>query len=159
MSESTHVKREYFRACILYEFRLGTSAAEIHHRLCATFGSTVISKTTVYDWLHRFQDSNESLENLPRSGRPLEMDDDEVRGLGESKPRLTTREMAVNLVCFQRIGVNHLATIDKVPKLGTWVLHQLSARDRQQRIDLCIVHLTSHRTTVWLDSIISGNEK
>lgn len=159
MSESTHVKREHLRACILYEFRLGTSAAEIHRRLCAAFGPTVISKTTVYDWLQRFQDGNESLEDFPRSGRPVELDDDELRALVESNPRLTTREMAASLGCSQRTVVNHLGKIGKVPKLGTWVPHQLTARDRQQRVDLCMVHLTSHRTTAWLDSIITGDEK
>jgi histone-lysine N-methyltransferase SETMAR len=113
----------------------------------------------VYDWFQRFQDGNESLDDLPRSGRPLELDDDGLRALVESNPRLTTREMAASLGCAQKTVVNHLSKIGKVPKLGTWVPHQLSDCDRQQRVDLCMFHLTSHRTTAWLDSIITGDEK
>lgn len=151
--------REHLRACLLYEYRLDTPAAETHRRLCTAFGPNIISKTAVYDWFERFKAGDESLEDQPRSGRPPELDDNELRELVESNPRLTTRELASRLGCGQTTVVNHLAKIGKVPKWGTWVPHQLSERDLQQRADLCTFHLTSHRTMAWLDSIITGDEK
>ena len=102
---------------------------------------------------------NETLEDEPRSVCPPELDDDELRELLESDPRLTTRELASKLGCGQTTVVNHLVKIGKVPKLGAWVPHQLSERNLQQRADMCTFHLTSHRTMAWLDSIIIGDEK
>ena len=152
MATLAPITREHLRACLLYEYRLGTSAAETHRRLYTAFGQNIVSNTTVYDWFNRFMAGNETLEDEPRSGHPPELDDDELRELVESDPHLTTRELASKLGCGQTIVVNHLEKIDKVPKLGAWVPHQLSERDLQQRADMCTFHLTSHRTMTWLDS-------
>ena len=92
MATSAPITREHLRAYLLYEYRLGTSAAQTHRRLCTAFDQNIVSKTTVYDWFNSFMAGNETLEDEPRSGRPPELDDDELRGLVESGLRLTTRE-------------------------------------------------------------------
>ena len=116
MATSAPITHEHLRACLLYEYRLGISAAETHRRLCTVFGQNIVSKTTVYGWFNRFMAGNETLEDEPRSGRPPEIDDDELRELVESDPRLTTHELASKLGCGQTTVVNHLAKIGKVPK-------------------------------------------
>ena len=116
MATSAPITREHLRACLLYEYRLGTSAAETHRRLCTAFGKNIVSKATLYDSFNRFMVGNETLEDEPRSGRRSELDDDELRELVESDPCLTTRELASKLGYGQTTVVNHLAKIGKVPK-------------------------------------------
>jgi len=159
MATLAHITREHLRVCLFYEYRLGTKAAEAHRRLCAAFGPDIVSKTMAYDWFNRFRAGNETLTDEPRSGRPSELDKDELRQLVESDPRLTTRELASKLSCSQSTITRCLEKIGKVPKWGVWVPHLLSAQNMQQRADICTSLLSSHRRTDWLKTIITGDEK
>ena len=113
----------------------------------------------MYDWFNRIKSGDETLEDEPRSGRPVEVNDDKLCELVESDPHLTTYELASKLDCGQITVVNHLLKVGKVLKWGSWVPHQLSERDLQHRTDIYTFHLTSHRTMAWLDSIITVDEK
>ena len=50
------------RACLLYEFKLGTSASR---KLCTAFGEGAVSERTTQNWFQLFHPGNETLENEP----------------------------------------------------------------------------------------------
>ena len=87
------------------------------------------------------------------------MDNQALQQLVESNSRPTTYEMAAFLGCDHSTILRHLGRLGKVPKLGCWVPHKLSQRDRDQRLEMCTFLLSYHRTTAWLDSIITGDKK
>ena len=58
---------QLIRGCLLYEVKLGSSAAEATTKLCSAFGDDAVKDRTARYWFNRFRAGNESLEDEPRS--------------------------------------------------------------------------------------------
>ena len=90
------LSRRELRLLLLHEFRLGRKATEATSNICGTMGKDVLSIRTAQHWFHRFKNGNFELDDLPHSGRPLQVDMDLLKELIEQDPRLTTRCLAVS---------------------------------------------------------------
>lgn len=87
------------------------------------------------------------------------MDNDVRKGLIEADPRLTTQELAIKMECsYEAIRV-HLHQIGKVWKLGVWVPHVLSVQTIMQRVSIASTLLTRHKRELFLNRIVTGDEK
>ena len=62
-------------------------------------GKAVLSIRTAQHWFHRFKNGNFELDDLPHSGRSLQVDMDLLKKLIEQDSRLTTRCLAERLGC------------------------------------------------------------
>ena len=62
-------------------------------------GEDVLSIRTAQHWFNRFKNGSLELDDLPRPGRPLEVDVDHLKQLIEHDPRLTSRCLAEQLGC------------------------------------------------------------
>ncbi|CAF1504907.1 unnamed protein product, partial [Didymodactylos carnosus] len=105
-------------------------------------GQDIISTRTAQRWFNRFDNGDFELDDSPRSGRPTEIDLDQLKQLIEDDPRLTTRCVAKQLGCFHTTIETHLNELGK-----TW------------KYDVCMDLLTSHRNYEWLRNLITGDEK
>jgi [histone H3]-lysine36 N-dimethyltransferase SETMAR len=152
-------KHIHIRHCLLFEFDLGHSAAEAHRHLCQTEGHDAPSLRTCQYWYQRFRSGDKSLQDQPRSGRPSEVDLEMLRQLVEADPRETTRSLAAALHCSHTTVANSLHSIGKVLKLGCWVPHELTQRDRDARCEACTQLLSRRRRFEWLDNVLTGDEK
>ncbi|GFQ71631.1 HTH_48 domain-containing protein [Trichonephila clavata] len=65
--------KEEVRAVIRYEWACGVSGTEIHNRLVEVYGPGVMSKQMVRRWCRTFSDGRQQVEDIPRAGRPLQM--------------------------------------------------------------------------------------
>ena len=63
------------------------------------------------------------LSNSPRSGRPVEFDEERLENLFQEENCQTTRELAEQLGFSPQTVLNHLDSIGKGQKLGAWVPH------------------------------------
>ena len=93
------LSRRELRLFLLHEFRLGLKATEATSNICAPMGKDVLSIRTAQHWFHRLKNGNFELDDLPHSGRPLQVDMDLLKELIEQDPRLTTRCLAERLEC------------------------------------------------------------
>ena len=68
------------QAIFLFEFKMGCKAAEKSLSISNAFGPGTANKRTAQWWFKKFYKWNESLEGEQLSGRPLEVDSDQMRG-------------------------------------------------------------------------------
>ena len=59
----------HIRHCMFYQFQLGDNASAGARHIRAALG---VADRTCQDWFRGFHEGNTSLEDLPRSGRPLD---------------------------------------------------------------------------------------
>lgn len=57
----------------MYEYFLGQTAAEGYRNLCIVFGANTPTKRTFEPWFNKFKDGIFSIEDEPRTGRPIEV--------------------------------------------------------------------------------------
>ncbi len=86
-----NLSRREIRVLLLHEFRLGHKATEAANSICSTMGEDSLSIRTVQHWFNLFKNGNLELDDLPRPGRPLEVDVDLLKQLIEQDTRLTSR--------------------------------------------------------------------
>jgi transposase len=147
------------RVLLLHEFRLGHKATEAANNICSTMGEDVLSTRTAQRWFNHFKNGNFVLDDLPRSGRPMELDVDLLKQLIEEDPRLTFRCLAEQLGCSHTAVEKHLNELGKTWKYGVWIPHELSSHQLQHRVDACMDLMTSHRNYQWLRNLITDDEK
>jgi hypothetical protein len=61
---SFHISDEKFRSMVLYDWKIGLTYKDSHARLVQAWGDQAPSDRTILDWIHEFEQSNFSIENL-----------------------------------------------------------------------------------------------
>ena len=61
---------------MLYYFKKGKNATEMHKKTCAVYGEGAMTDQTCQKWFAKFRAGDLSLDNTPQSGRPVEVDSD-----------------------------------------------------------------------------------
>jgi len=138
------ISRRELRLLRLREFCLGHNATEATSNICDTMGKDVLSIRTAQRWFNRFKNGNFELDDLPRSGRPPELDMHVLQQFIEEDPRLTTRCLAERLGCSHTTVESRLRELSKTWKYGVCIPHDLSTHQLQHRVDAGIELITSH---------------
>lgn len=152
-------KKIHIRHCILFAFDRGLSGLAAAEEICKVYGEDAVTKRTCNRWFERFRSGERSLEDEPRSGRPSEIDNEELNSELKTNPRQTTRELADKFGCSHTTIEYHLHEMGKVQKLGIWVPHQLTLDNLNQRVTICNSLLSRLNVDPFLDRMITGDEK
>ena len=89
----------HIRHCMLHEFDRDSKAAETTKNIHATYGEEAVGGSTCYRWFSKFRSKYTNLTDKPRSGRPVDFDDEALQALLDANTRQTTRELAEQLNC------------------------------------------------------------
>lgn len=153
-----------YRSYIQTRFLLGKTATEIHKELNLAYNENAPKYSTVAKWVALFKEGRESLEDNPRSGRPITVYTNEnidlVRNLIEEDPHLSCAELeaitSVNHYTLLEILHNALG----MRKLTSrWIPHQLTAKNIQERVAACRENLRLiEEGKLRLCDIITGDE-
>jgi histone-lysine N-methyltransferase SETMAR len=157
-------KNEHLRHLLLAEFNRGSKAAQAARNICEIYGDGFIPERTAQFWFARFKEGNFSLNDAPRSGRPIEIDDEELEAILQEDRHQTTRELAEQLNCSPQTVLNHLNKMGKTQKFGCWVPRKLTQDQKNQRVTVCASLLARHRRAQqqhrpFLRLIVTGDEK
>ena len=152
-------KKVHFRHCLLFMFNQGKKAVDAFNEIFSVYGSEAPDVRTCQNWFAKFRDGNFELGDSPRSGRPAEVDIDQVEALIEEDPRQSTYELAKKLSCSQSSISSRLSDLGKILKCGKWIPHTLTERNLNQRLTTCISNLAKFHKKDFLWKIVTGDEK
>ena len=71
--------KQHFQHIMLYYFKKGKYATGTHKNICAVCGGGAVTDRTCQKWFAKFCAGEFSLDDAPRSGRPVEVDSDQLR--------------------------------------------------------------------------------
>ena len=110
-------------------FQEGKNATETQKKVCAVYGESAVTDQTCQKWFAKFRAGDFSLDDAPWSGRPVEVDSDQIKTLTENNQRYTTREIAADILKISSSSVeNHLHHLGYVNCFDVWVPHKLSKK-------------------------------
>nr|XP_042913934.1 histone-lysine N-methyltransferase SETMAR-like [Parasteatoda tepidariorum] len=123
-----------------YEFRNKLSVTECNKKMRESLGFNTVSYDTVKVWFRKFNSGNFSIEDEPRSGRPIEIDCDQLKQIIDQDGNVSTRTIAFEL------------------DVNRWVPHELTAEDKSKRKAACLVLLRDQRKENILGRIVTCDE-
>jgi len=95
------VTKEHIRHILLYEFNKGNNATESARNIKAVYGNRTISVSQCQRWFKKFRAGNYGLEDEPRLGRSVELDEDVLQILTKQNLVVTVEELA------EKLGFGH----------------------------------------------------
>ena len=87
-------KKLHFRHLLYFAFRRGQKASEATREICAVYREDAIAERIARDWFAKFKNGNSDLEDTPRTGRPIEFDEDHLKAFVKEDGRQKCRELA-----------------------------------------------------------------
>ena len=99
------------------------------------------------------------MDDAPWSGRPVEVDSDQIETLIENSQRYTTWEIADILKISRSSVENHLHRLGYFHLFDFWVPHKLSKTHLLDHISTYDFLLKRNENILFLKQIVIGNEK
>ena len=130
-------KKQHFRHIMLYYIKKGKNTTETQKKICAVYGEGAVTDRTCQKWFAKFHAGDFSLDDAPRSGRPVEVDSDQIETIIENNQRYTTREMGDTLKMSKSSIENHLHQLGYVNRFDVWVPHKVSEKNLLDHISAC----------------------
>ncbi|GFY75876.1 histone-lysine N-methyltransferase SETMAR [Trichonephila inaurata madagascariensis] len=112
------VSKELVRGCLLYDFKVGLSAAVTSRRICQAFGDSAVNEL--------------------RTGRSQALNDKALQAAIENSSK-TCGELARQFITSSETVRLHPHRLGKTYRLNKWVPHTLLEVHKQQRAALFIV--------------------
>lgn len=147
------------RHILLFYFRKRKNARQACDKLHKVYGDNCLQERQCQRCFAKFRSGDFQVNDAPCSGKPIEIDDDQVKALIESNPRYTTREIAETLSIHHSTVYDHLNKLGYVCKLNIWVPHELKEIYLTKRIDICDMLIKCEERDSFLKRLITGDEK
>ena len=136
---------------MLYEFKLKSNAIVATESIRATYGRKTLSVTKCYSWFTRFRSDDCSLDDLLKSGRAVELDNDVLPSFIEFDSCQTIEDLSQTLGCCWVIVQRHNQQMD--PK---WIDR---IAKKANRMTVWNSLLMRHKQEPILKQIIASDEK
>ena len=85
--------KQHFQHIMLYCFKKGKNATETQEKICAVYGEGAVTNQMCQKWFAKFHAGDFLLDDAPWSGRPVEVDSDQIEALTENNQSYTKREI------------------------------------------------------------------
>ncbi|GFX93296.1 histone-lysine N-methyltransferase SETMAR [Trichonephila clavipes] len=119
------ISKEPVQGCLLYDFKVGLSAAASNRRLCQAFGDSAVNIHTARHWFKKFRSGDLFLCDKARTGRPQALDDEALQAAIEEDSSQTCGELARQFNTSSELVKLHLHRLGKTYRLSKRVPHTL----------------------------------
>ena len=110
-------KNEHSRQILLFYFCKGKNAPQAVKKLRDVCGEEDLKDRQCQNWFDKYRSGDFSLKDEERSGRPNEIDDDEIKAIIESDRHVTVREIEEMLKIPKLTIDRHIQRLGLVKKL------------------------------------------
>ncbi|XP_076056692.1 uncharacterized protein LOC143034476 isoform X1 [Oratosquilla oratoria] len=140
------VSTDFVRGCLLYDFKVGLSAAASSRRICQAFGNSAMNERTARRWFKKFKSGDLSLRDERRSGRPQVLNDGVLKAAIEEDSSLTCGELARQLNVSDETVRLHLHRLDHPMKahLNHGVVSSRFKRSTKSSTEMSIEEKEAH---------------
>ena len=118
----------HLRHCMMHEFQKEGNAIQARKNLCKVLGESVVTSRTCQRWFTKFRSGDFSLLDERRSGRPSDVNDEDLRCMILENPTLNSVDVASKLGIHQTNALKHMKRLGFVLKLSVRVPHELSEK-------------------------------
>ena len=118
-------KNEHFRHILLFYFLKGKNAAQAAKKSHYVYGEEALKDRQCQNWFDKFRSGDFSLKDKQHSGRPNEVNDDQIKVIIESDCHIIVREIEEMLKIPQSASDRHIERLGLVKKLDIWIPHEL----------------------------------
>lgn len=114
---------------------------------------------TIQRWFERFRSEDISLDDKPRSGAPIEFNEDDalLEAIREDS-KMTTRELAEKFNVGHATIARHLRRLGLDWKHGKWSPKELTEKQKADRVRVFTSHLERYEKKPFLHNIVTGDE-
>ncbi|GFS39886.1 histone-lysine N-methyltransferase SETMAR [Trichonephila inaurata madagascariensis] len=152
------VSKELVRG-LLYDFKVGLSAAASSRRICQAFGDSSVNERTARHWFQKLRSEDLSLCDKARTGRPQALDDEALQVAIEEDSSQTCGELARQFNTSSETVRLHLHRLGKTYRLSKMVPHTLLEVHKQQRVAACLSLLSPHCSASIFNRVLTSDEK
>ena len=123
------------------------------------YGEEALKERQCRNWFDKFRSGDFVLKDEQRSGRPNEVNDDQIKAIIESDRHVTMREIAEMLKMPKSTIDRHMQRLGLVKKLDIWIPHELKEIHLTKRTNACDLHFKRNEFDPFWKKIITGDEK
>lgn len=152
------VEEDHIRHVMLFQYNCGHNARTSTANINEIYPDS-LDVRKCQRWFNNFRRGNFDLQNAPKSGRPVQFDEDELRAVVEEDPTQTIEEISQRTNTSWASVQRHLKSIGKFQHSGKWVPYNLSDSNKSLRSSICRMHLNRHEKEPFFDCFITADEK
>ena len=150
-----------FRPVIHYCFLREMNAKDIFAEMKSAYKGNTPGESTIYKWLKRFKEGRETLDDDPRSGRPINNDENEaILRILEEQPFASSRYISGMLSIPKSTVCHKLVWQLNYRKLNfRWIPHELKQENKNKRVEMSkdILNILEGHESNWCN-ITTGDE-
>lgn len=134
-------ENSHLREALIFCFHLKKKAVEAHQMLVEAYGEHAYSKSQCERWFQKFKSGDFDVRSEERGHAPKKFEDTELQALLDEDDTQTQQHLAEQLNVDQRTVGRRLKAMGKILKVGRWVPHDLTERQKENRKLTCRILL------------------
>ncbi|GFX75200.1 histone-lysine N-methyltransferase SETMAR [Trichonephila clavipes] len=137
----------------------GENASQLAEIANGVHDAVTVTANYVQFWFLRFRSGIFDVKDASRTGRSVVENVVKITEKIEVDRHVSSRSIAQELKIDHKIILNHLRKVGFKKKLHIWGLHQLTPRNRMDRISICTALAKRNEIDQLLKRMVTGDEK
>ncbi|GFU01646.1 histone-lysine N-methyltransferase SETMAR [Trichonephila clavipes] len=153
------VSKEKILYILQFFFDKGENASQVAEIVNGIYGADTVTTNYVQFWFPRFRSGIFDVKDVSRTGRTVVKNVDKITEIIEIDRHVSSRSITQELKVDNKTVLNHLCVVGFKKKLDVWVPHQLTPKNKMDRISICEALAKRNEIDPFLKRMVTGDEK